>query len=220
MNPALAFLILGGFAEPAIQVKMEVRNASQVIGYMEYGRVVGEDGGLTEKTIVTELTEKGKVFVVDIARYDSKGRPIDLHRKVRSGERLHEMKIEYTEEGAKVGLVMASDLSMTDMRPRPDEAVMDCAARFWFLRDKPARGAICTSWLFDPDDQLWLQKRWVYEEAGQTLVDGKLTKGHRLTLDSRDTLWVDDAGLPLKMTLTIEQRLVEVVRVQIVESRL
>lgn len=210
---AAAFLLTTFVADPPIQVKMEVRNSDSVIGYMEYGRRLAEDGSLTEKTIITELTEKGKVFVVDVADYDPKGRPVKLHRKVRSGERVHEMSVDYTDEGAKVGLTMASDLTMTDMRPIPDGATLECPARFWFMRDKPAPGAVCSSWEFDADDQLWTQKRWVYEQAGQTLIKGKLIKGHRMMLDTRDTVWVDDQGLPLKMTLLIEQRLVDVVRV-------
>lgn len=184
------------------QAKYVIKSGSKPIGKATLTQKLLENGGKSVQ-LSLELNGQGTktVSVRATTTYDAKGALVRQFLESVGSNPPSRRQITATFDATGAHLVVddsgarqVKDVPLTQAAPKQD------ASQFWFIRDKPKLGATTTYYRFDPDAMSWSLNKTVYVGPKDVTFGTSTHKGHLIKDDRSETI-LDEAGLPLRITV-------------------
>lgn len=189
--------------------KLSVKSDNGLSGSATLTNKVLNDGSKYVQLSMELKNSSGqKVVVIQESSYDSNGKPV---RKLQttnlgSAETKQSVQVSFDSKGAQVKIV-AGGKTATETVAYPSGKSLLAKPEFWFVRDKPAPGAVTTYWRFDLGTQSWVETKTTYHGKREITVGGKKVSAH-LTEYAGAKAYLDDNGDPyrIEMGATVMER--------------
>jgi hypothetical protein len=192
MTPLLLLVaLLGVLARPVGSEQVKLRDVQGKVE-LSYSRVANADS-ITE----TEDWKSGGTRKTVASIYSTAGALVRRTVTLARGEAETRVEAQIDESGASLtttGSRGAASHSHIPLRSR--SGIVD-ASVFWFVKDKPAKGATATFMSFDPEERYWQEVSVTFGGRGKL---GKSPEGNLVTRKTaRKTIrmLLDDKGVPL-----------------------
>lgn len=196
------FCVLLGLLLAAISsatvTKMVLKAAGTELGSATFDISLMPNGGI--KTIQDiEVSAGGQTLSYkDVSIYDKTGRPLSTEETQVQAGKTQVVAVTYGPKAATV-VVTANGKSTTKTLPNPKDGSIASPSEFWFVRDRPKKGTVDASYSVDPKTRTWTLEKTKYVGDDTLTVLGKKVTAHKITVDNRGTIWLDDKGNPYKI---------------------
>lgn len=200
---AFVSLAVGGVAQTqeapkTTQIVMTVSSDGSPVGAARMTQKLGEDGAKSISVLLDILDAKGKpsVSVRQVSSYAKDGTPVRiLLETTRNGGKERTMRVAtFDESGAHLIIEEKGARTPKDI-PLAKESPRSNPAEFWFLRDKPTKGARTGYYRFDIAKGEWVLASTEYVGKKSVKVSGKDVELHEVRYGSSIS-YLDDSGMP------------------------
>lgn len=183
----------------AAQTKYQVTIGNRKAGSATLLQKVLPDGGKSVKLSMTLATGNGEAVLKAESTYDSKGNPVRKFQEtvIASQKMRRTIVVTFDAKGANA-VVELNGKRSTKHVPVPETVERADVTEFWFLRDKPKKGAVAKSYHFDLESLTWSMVATTYVGQVEATVGGKKVRAHK-TESEQGTALIDDAGMPLRL---------------------
>lgn len=185
-------------ANKSTQIVMTVSSDGNPVGAARMTQKLGEDGTKSVSVLLDILDAKGKpaVSVRQVSSYAKDGTPVRiLLETTKNGGKERTMRVAtFDETGAHMIIEEKGARTPKDV-PLPSASPRSNPAEFWFLRDKPAKGARTGYYRFDIAKGEWVLASTEYIGKKTVKVSGKDVELHEVRYGN-STSYVDEAGMP------------------------
>ncbi len=201
MRKTLVIALLLVFATAiAGQTDLALTGPDGMTGSARVTNQIQEDGSKYVQLSMTMRQKGGQdVSVLQESSYDAKGSPVRKLQVITfpGGGGKQTFVATFDEKGASIK-VDAGGKTVTDSVPYPSGKSVRVVSEFWFIRDKPAPGAISTYWRFDIGTRTWVETKATYHGKRQLKIGAKVHACHLITVGDAKA-YMDDKGDPLRL---------------------
>jgi hypothetical protein len=199
---AAALTLLAASACAGEQVRLNV-----VAGGKKIGQAVATQKVLASGVKLVQLTMQlagrdGKTVSIRMeSSYAASGAPLRKFQETVTSEPRTRRAVtaEFDKEGARVVEEVGGKRTVKVV-PLAAGAPTQAKSEFWFVRDKPVKGATDKYYHFNVSGLTWELTTVVYEGQQAVTIGGKKVTGHVLK-QTRGTAFLDAQGLPLRLDL-------------------
>jgi len=195
----LASLMLVAIAS-AGQVDLSVKGPEGMTGSARITNQVSEDGSKYVQLSMTMRQKIGQdVSVLQESSYDAKGNPVRKLQVITfpGGGGKQTFSATFDDKGANVS-VEGGGKTVTDTVPYPAGKSVRAVSEFWFVRDKPAPGAVSPYLRVYISSRKWTETKATYHGKRQLKVGAKTLDCHLITVGDAKA-YMDDKGDPIRM---------------------
>lgn len=180
------------------QARYDLLVGGKKAGTASLTQSLSKDGIKTLKLILNLNLEGQAVRVTNESVYTPTGRAVRKFMETTllgPVARRRNLMVTFTSQGAFV-VDARGDERNTIEKPLPENAKLEDASEFWFVRDKPKPGDSVEAHQFDLETLEWRLQTTKYVGPAQVKIGKRTFEAHEL-LTSRGPIFVDDKGLPL-----------------------
>jgi hypothetical protein len=199
MNRIVSLILVLVTSLANAQVKYRVEVSGKDVGTASLNQRLLPDG---TKSVVLKLSLKSgdqPLTIRSEATYDAKGNPIRkfIDSNIPGGKLQRQTVATFDARGANV-VVLDGGKRTTRQIPLVESAPRANGSEFWFLREKPAVGQECRTYVFNMDLVAWQLQTIIYKGKKTVRLNGRSIACHVIeTSGERTTVaYVDDQGLP------------------------
>ncbi|HJP84306.1 MAG TPA: hypothetical protein VJ835_12470 [Fimbriimonadaceae bacterium] len=199
MNRIVSLLLILIAAGANAQVKYRVELSGKEVGTASLKQRLLPDG---TKSVELKLSLKSgdqPLTIRSEATYDAKGNPIRkfIDSNIPGGKLQRQTVATFDSRGANL-VVLDGGKRTTRQIPLVESAPRANDSEFWFLRQKPAVGKECRTYVFNMDLVAWQLQTVTYKGKKSIRLNGRSISCHVIeTSGERTTVaYVDDQGLP------------------------
>lgn len=199
---ALSMAVLQAQGIPARLVKLQATVDGKAVGEVTYIRQIVPGTGMS-RTLVFEVEEEDRKYTIkELRTYRHDGRPIKVVRTyTEDGEQL-KVTVAYTDNVADVTYSQGGESDTNSIALIEEGATTADPSAYWFLNATPKRGDQVVFWEYDIDKVEWVERTVTYQGLADLKVGDEIVRAHRISVGKEVNIYVDDAGMPYKMTDT------------------
>ncbi len=182
------------------QSHMTVMSRDNRVGYATISQNLQPDGSKVVQFRLQLENSNQMVTITNESRFSSDGLPVrKFVETLVKGSPSKQQVATFNNEGAHVVTNEAAGRKVKDV-PLVEAASRSCTPEFWFIRDKPIKGDVVRSYVFNMDKLEWQLSETTYKGKKEIKI-GKKTYSANVVVEVRDgkttTSYLDDAGLPI-----------------------
>ena len=186
-------------ASPGAGPEAPDRNTMAPISCLPLNLITSTGAFLQHETLT--MSSQGRSMTIDETARDGRtGLPLTRVLHISGGGQNAEISVTFSSSAAKVQ-AKAPNGSKSSTIPAPKGANLHNASEFWFLRDRPSKGAKVTYYGFDLNRMQWKRETDTYVGEETISVGGRKVRAHKITTTDGPQ-WLDDRGFPYKLELT------------------
>ena len=199
---ALSIAVLQAQGVSARVVELQATVDGNVIGKVTYVRQLVPGTGMS-RTLIFEVEEAGKKYTIkELRTYAHDGSPIKLERTYTEDGEMLKVTVEYDGNVANVTYSQGGDSDSDSIALIEEGATTADPSAFWFLSATPKQNDKVVFWEYDIDEVDWIERTVTYHGLADLKVGDEIVRAHRISVGREVNVYVDDLGMPYKMTDT------------------
>ena len=199
---ALSIAVLQAQGIPARVVELQATVDGKAVGKVTYIRQIVPGTGMS-RTLVFQVEEPDRKYTIkELRTYRHDGRPIKVERTyIEDGKEL-KVTVAYDGNVANVTYSEGGESDTDSIALIEEGATTADPSAYWFLSATPKKGDRVVFWEYDIDEVEWVERTVTYHGLADLKVGDEIVRAHRISVGKEVNVYVDDAGMPYKMTDT------------------
>ncbi len=212
--PLLAATILAQQSMPPGSVVLELFEGEDVIGTVDFGYRLDQAGNRFSVVLTNVDTDEEHFSMRETYRHDKSGKLIQSQRRTNIDGKVASIAVTYGGTELTVERNWGDEIETnTVVYADPPQSLVDPSV-FWFVRDTPKRGERIKSWTYQPISGQWVERVVTYHGQVDVKHHEETIKAHRVTVGDEVTMYLDDKGMPWRVTERRNKRSIKLVRKQ------
>lgn len=198
----LSMVLMQEQGVPARVVELEATVDGKPIGKVTYTRQIIPGKGMS-RTIVFDVEEDDRKYTIkEIRTFRNDGTPIKTERTYTEDSQQLQVTVEYDGNVANVTYSQGGDSDTDSIALIEEGATTADPSAFWFLNATPNKNDRVVYWEYDIDEMDWVERIVTYNGQADLKVGEEIVRAHRISIGEKINVYLDDTGMPYKMTDT------------------
>lgn len=155
-----------------------------------------------ERVTTFKVEEDGEEqYVIRERRFfDLTGNPVSIERTYTEDGEVLTVSVKFHDNIADVTYGKGDDKQTSSVALIEDDASTKAESELWFVMKKPARSDRVEFWEYDIDASNWVKRVVTYHGQTELKVGEEIIKVHRITVGEHINIYVDDFGMPYRLS--------------------
>lgn len=198
---ALLFAAVVQQGIPARVVMLEATVGKERVGEVGFFKQLVPGKGF-ERITTFKVEEDGvEQYTISEKRFfDFDGNPVSIERTYTEDGEALTVTVGFHDNIADVTYSKGDDEQTNSVALLEEDASIKAVSELWFVSKKPARSERVEFWEFDIDSSNWVKRIVTYHGQTDLKVGDEIIKTHRITVGEFINIYVDDFGMPYKLS--------------------
>ena len=198
----LSMAVLQAQGIPARVVELQATVDGKAVGKVTYIRQIVPGTGMS-RTLVFQVEEADRKYTIkELRTYRHDGRPIKVERTYTEDGKELKVTVAYDDNVANVTYSQGGESDTDSIALIEEDATTADPSAYWFLNATPKKGDRIVFWEYDIDEVEWVERTVTYHGLADLKVGEEIVRAHRISVGKEVNIYIDDRGMPYKMTDT------------------
>lgn len=196
-------LLLAAVLSQAVPARVAVLEATidkKRVGEVTFLKHYLPGKGIERVTTFKVDEDEDSYVIIEKRLFDAKGEPISIERSYEEDGVILKVTVSFKDNVADVTFSQGSDRQTTSVALIEEDASTLAVSETWFINVTPKRNDKAEFWEYDIDASNWVNRVVKYHGLTELKVGDKFIKAHRISVGDQIDLYVDDFGMPYRLS--------------------